>query len=79
MEKLRDRHSEVIFIPEPATFVINSEQLRESQEQGYQGTFPWNNYAGFGPKVILQSLELEATIPLDADLVVLDRSLVFII
>lgn len=76
IERLRDKHPELVYIPEPATLVIHSERLKENKNQDYQGTFPWNNYSKFGPKVISKSLELEAEILTSTDLVVLDRSLI---
>lgn len=72
---LKAKHSDYVYIAEPATLVIEAEHQREKSEAGYVGTFPWNNYAVFGPKVIAKSLELDQ-LTSDSDLIVLDRSLI---
>lgn len=73
---LRAKYPENTYVPEPATLVIEAEHQREKSENSYIGTFPWNNYAAFGPKVIAKSLELENDLPALSGLIILDRSLI---
>jgi len=75
LDALKAKHPDFTYVPEPATLVIEAEHQRERSEEGYEGTFPWNNYAGFGPKVIAKSLELEKRLNSDG-LIILDRSLI---
>ncbi|NTU46380.1 ATP-binding protein [Candidatus Roizmanbacteria bacterium] len=74
--ELKNKHPEYWYVPEPATIVIQNEQNKETEKPGYTGKFPWNNYAEFGKLVIAESLKLEATIPPEKEVVILDRSLV---
>lgn len=76
LEALKAKFENVYFVPEPATEVINSEYQKERDLKNHIGKFPWNNYPDFGRLVIEKSLELEAEIPSDTDLAVLDRSLI---
>ena len=54
---LKYRYPDYIYIPEAAMLVIEDEYQKEKSEDDYVGTFPWNNYAGFGPKVIAKSIQ----------------------
>ena len=56
--------------------VIEDEYQKEKSEDDYVGTFPWNNYAGFGPKVIAKSIQSEKELSSATGLAVLDRSLI---
>ena len=76
LDALKAKHPDYIYIPEPATQVIEAEYQQEKAQDGYVGTFPWNNYAGFGPKVIAKSIELEKELLPTSGLAVLDRSLI---
>ena len=76
LNELKKHHPHLHYVPEPATLVIEEERLREKDDLSYAGTFPWNNYPEFGPKVIKKSLDLEAMIPGNAGIVLLDRSLI---
>ena len=73
---LQEKYPDFIYITEPATLVIEAEHKREESEEGYVGTFPWNNYEKFGPNVIAKSLELEKNIQSKTGLIILDRSLI---
>ncbi len=73
---LKSRHPDYIYIPEAATLVIENEYRQEKSQEGYVGTFPWNNYAAFGPKVIAKAIELEKDLPSEPGLAILDRSLI---
>ncbi len=76
LDALKIKHPNYIYIPEPATLVIEAEYEKEKSEKDYVGTFPWNNYAEFGPKVITKSLVLEKAVESETGLIVLDRSLI---
>jgi len=76
LDALKAKHPQHCYVPEPATIVIEAEQHRENTEEGYVGTFPWNNYPAFGLKVIQQSLDLEKDLDSKSGLVILDRSLI---
>ena len=76
LNALREEYPDAHFLEEPAERVIGRELAREEAEQAYTGTFPWNNYAAFSRLVLDASIELEAAIPSDADLVFQDRSII---
>lgn len=76
LNALRNQLAGVYFVPEPATEVITAEYLKEKSIEGYVGKFPWNNYPEFGELVTQKSLELEAQIPSDVAVAILDRSLI---
>ncbi len=76
LNTLKAKHQNCTYIAEAATLVIEAEHQRVQSEDGYIGTFPWNNYSAFGPKVIAKSLELEGGLNSKSSLVILDRSLI---
>lgn len=76
LNALKAKHQNHTYVAEAATLVIEAEHQKEKSENGYVGTFPWNNYTAFGPKVIAQSLELERDLNSKSGLAVFDRSLI---
>jgi len=76
LDALKSRHQNYSYVPESATLVIEAEHQKEKLENGYTGTFPWNNYSAFGPKVIAKSIELEKELRSSSELAILDRSLI---
>ncbi len=76
LEALRSSDLEAEYVAEPATEVIREERQRELHEEGYEGKFPWNNYAAFGKLVTAKSLMLESAIPEGTELAILDRSII---
>jgi predicted ATPase len=64
------------YVDEPATNVISTERQLEAINVGHVGRFPWNNYAEFGELVVAESLRLEAAIPDDVQVAILDRCLI---
>jgi predicted ATPase len=73
---LQERYPDAYFIPEPATEIIEHEQSLKLADDSHVLNVPWLDYKRFGPTVMKKSVELESQIPLDADLVFQDRSLI---
>lgn len=76
LNALREEYPDAHFVEEPAEKVIAEQLALEESRQGYTGIFPWNNYKQFAHLVLDAGVELEATIPKDADVVFQDRSLI---
>lgn len=76
LEALRFEYPDAHFVSEPAERVITREQARHAQNPCYAPRLPWVNYRRFGPAVVRESVALEASIPLDAGLVFMDRCLI---
>lgn len=64
------------FIPEPAALLIDAENKKRVAQPGYEPIFPTNRYREFAGLVVAKSVELEAAIPPDTVVTVLDRSLI---
>lgn len=76
LDALKSKYPDYVYVAEPATLVIEAEYQREKSEDGYIGTFPWNNYKEFGPKVIAKSMDLEKGLTAKSEVAILDRSLI---
>ena len=76
LNALQETYPEAYFVDEAAERVISAELLKEERSQSYQGIFPWNHYPEFAKLAIQESVELEANIPEDANLVFQDRGLI---
>ena len=62
-----------IFIPEPATRVIERELALQERDTSHTPNVPWIDYRKFAPVVLAESVALEADIPESANLVFTDR------
>jgi len=73
---LETRYPEAHIVHEPATQVIAEELGKVDIDDSYIPSVPWLNYSKFGPLVMQRSIDLEAEIPRETELVFLDRSLI---
>lgn len=76
LEGLRSELPNVYFIDEPAELLIGEERNKTAENPGYEGIYPWNRYPEFAKLVMQKSIELEQAIPSDAEIAILDRSIV---
>lgn len=76
LNALREEYPDAHFVEEPAEKVIAEQLAFDESGPGAVGIFPWTNYQQFAGLVVTASVELEAAIPADADLVFQDRSLI---
>jgi predicted ATPase len=75
LEGLRQSLPGVYFIDEPAELVIKEERKKAADSSDYEGIYPWSRYPEFAKLVMSRSVALEHAIPLNAEVVLLDRSL----
>jgi predicted ATPase len=75
-EALTDAYPEAYFIPEPAERVISRELGKKAIDPTYNPVLTTTRYADFLPLVVAESEQLEDEVPKDAELVILDRSLI---
>lgn len=73
--KLKETRPDFYFVPEPAEIVINRELQKQKRNPNYIPKIPSIDYRKFCPLVIEESLKLEAEIPKDTKIAILDRSL----
>ncbi len=76
VEALHERFPDAYFVDEPATRVIERELDFESRHDDYEPKVPWLDYPNFAPMAIAESIALEDSIPYEAGVTFLDRSLV---
>jgi predicted ATPase len=73
---LRGRLPEAHFVPEPAELLIAEELRKAEQEPDYDPIVPTARYDAFVHRVMALSVELEAAVPADATVAILDRSMI---
>lgn len=76
LEALRGEFEDAYFVAEPAERVISRELAKQAEDATYTPNVPWIDYSKFGPEVADESVRLEGDIPVVADLVFQDRSLI---
>jgi predicted ATPase len=73
---MRERMPDAHFVPEPAEILISKELAKQEQEADYTPILPTTHYGEFVHMVVGLSVELEASIPKESEVALLDRSII---
>lgn len=75
-EMLNNTFPDAYFVNEAAETVIKRETAKQKEDPSYTPIMPVSNYREFVPLVMAQQITNEEAIPNDADLVIMDRSII---